>query len=782
MLYLGKSVADGRRFEIKANHLTTHGLCVGMTGSGKTGLCIDLIEELRLAGVPTLILDPKGDMTNLLLSFPSLSAGDFKPWLEAGQAEKEGVTLDELAEKTAARWREGLAEAGLGAGQIEQMQQRCPAVLYTPGSTAALPLNVLSVLERPETDDVETQGELIKTAVGALLGLIGVSSDPLTGREFILLSNIVDFCWDNGQPASLERIIAYVQDPPMKRLGVFAVDAFFPPDRRVELALKLNGLLASPAFALWRQGAPLNIDALLWDEQKRPRCCVLYLAHLNENERMFVIALVASRLVAWMKRQAGSENLRALLFIDEVMGLMPPHPANPPSKTALVTLYKQARAFGLGVVVATQNPMDIDYKVFSNAGLWMVGRLSTDNDRRRVLDGLRGLPGLPDDLPGTLAGLGKRQFFVRNVHATEPAVVGSRFAMSFLRGPLTKEDLTRLPQTASAAAAPEPVAERVEGLFQPPNIAGVERHFLAPEALRDPEWLAVFRAGGQHASSPDHTLYAPALYVACQVRYDDTKAQVLYDETVSRVIAGLDALDRLPAYEDDETPRADLAPFFNDFAPPNARFLPLPSWLDDPAEFEQAQRQFVDYILRSKMLPLFVNRELKMYSRPGENEEQFSQRCAELADERAKEQLEKVQARFQTKLTRLEDKRRRLGGKLDDKRQEAGSRDMESMTGMLESAAGFLFGRRRSIGRAVSSTMRSRRMAQKAHRRHEQLADDLAALEADIENLHDEMAETEEKIYAEFEEKAQRIEPYPVPAERADIRPLKRAIIWAPLR
>jgi len=779
MLYIGKRVADGGRYEIAPHALTTHGLCVGMTGSGKTGLCIALIEELRLKGIPSIILDPKGDMTNLLLAFPELAPANFAPWVDPALAQREGKTVDQLATETATRWREGLAGDGIGPERIAEMTQRCPVALFTPGSTAGEPLNILGGLATPDVDDPEVQGELIKTAVNALLELIGVKSDPLTGREYILLSNIIDYCWDQKQEATFERIISYVQNPPMKRLGVFAVDGFYPPDRRMELALKLNGLLASPTFRIWMEGTPLSIDSLLADEDGRPRCSVLYLAHLNEAERMFVIALVASRLVAWMHRQPGSEQLRALMFIDEVMGLMPPHPHNPPSKSALITLFKQARAFGLGVVAATQNPMDVDYKVFSNAGLWMIGKLSTDNDRRRVVEGMRGAAGAPENLTEIISGLGKRQFFIRNVRADAPAVIKSRFAMSYLRGPLTKDDISRIAGPIERPTADDKKPEP-EGMVQAPVIDQVRNYYLAPEALREPELAAVFNRAVEDKPSTT-MLYAPALYVAAQARYDDAKANLVYDETISRVLFALHEFDHLPPFDEEQPPLPDLASFLVSHPLPDSRFQPLPTWLDDAAEFESAERGLVDFIVRKCSLPLFFNPELKLYSRPGESEEHFAERCAQEADEQAKVQLEKLQDKFKSKLNRLEKKRSRLQGKLDDAREETKSRDMESMASVLESAAGFLFGRRRSIGRAVSTNMRRRRMADKVRRRQDQFEEELVELEEDIRELTEEMADNEEKVYDEAEARAGKIEPYLVPPERTDVRPVMRAIIWVPL-
>lgn len=775
-MYIGKTLSDGQPYSIKPSSLTTHGLCVGMTGSGKTGLCIALLEELRRAGVPSIVIDPKGDMGNLALAFPALDTASFAPWIDPAEAQKAGQTTDEMAAAMAQRWREGLANDQLTPDDIRAMDATCPVTIFTPGSTAGQPLNLLAGLAAPEDDDPETRSELIKAAVGSLLGLVGIQSDPLTGREFILLANVLDYCWEHDEEATLERLIAYVQNPPIKRLGVFAVDSFFPAGDRLKLALALNGLMASPTFRLWREGTPLSIAALLRTSDGRPQTSVLYLAHLTETERLFVIGLVTARLVSWMRRQPGTGELRALLYLDEVFGLMPPHPQNPPTKGPLLTLFKQARAFGVGVVAATQNPMDVDYKVFANAGLWLVGRLATDNDRRRIVDGLRGAAQVPDDLAGTLASLDKRQFFVRSLKG-DNAVIRSRFAMSFLRGPLTKADIQRLSPTVVTDTPAAPPTTEPEGLLQAPVIAGVRQLFLDPSALREPELTAVF--GPAPATGHTTPLYRPAFFAACQARFDDTKARVVYDETVGRVVFPLPDNPPLPPFAD-AAPLPDLRAFVAEAPAPGARFAPLPSYLDEPAEFDAAARSLADYLYRARALPLFHNPGVKLYSRPGETEADFAERCRVAADEEAKKKIETEQAKAARRLERLERQRLRLEGRVDDAQQDAKSREMESMAGMLETAAGFLFGRRRSIGRAVSGTMSKRRMTARAKLRGDRYEDELNALAEEIQVLQDEIEAIEDNLATEFAALAEQIEPYPVNAERNDVRVVETAVLWVP--
>lgn len=438
-LYLGEAIGPdhertGEPTLVKAADLTTHGVIVGMTGSGKTGLGVALIEEALLQRIPTLILDPKGDLGNLLLAFPDLAAESFAPWVDGGDAAQ-----------VAAAWTEGLASWGIDGTRIQALRDAAAFTIYTPGSASGVGLNVVGSLQRPaEGTDAETITDEVGGFVSGLLGLVGIEADPLASREHILLANLVQQAWANGQDLDLAGLVAQVQTPPLRKLGVFELDEFFPPDDRTKLALRLNGLLASPAFAAWGQGETLDIGALL-EPGGRPGCAIISLSHLSDEERQFVVTLVLSKLVTWMRRQPGTDQLRALVYFDEVVGYVPPTAA-PPAKGPILTLLKQARAFGVGLVLATQNPVDVDYKALSNAGTWMIGRLQTEQDKARLLDGLSAAAGGVDTaaMSSTIAGLDKREFVLRQAGKDAPVTFTSRWAMSYLRGPLTREQIATL--------------------------------------------------------------------------------------------------------------------------------------------------------------------------------------------------------------------------------------------------------------------------------------------------------------------------------------------------
>ena len=451
--------AAGEPLAVDSEDLTTHGVIVGMTGSGKTGLGIVLLEEALLAGVPALILDPKGDMGNLLLTFPDLAAADFRPWVSEDDARAAGISVDALAARTAADWKAGLESQGIGPDRIRALRDAAEATIYTPGSEAGVPLNVVGSLQAPPLSwetEAETLRDEIEGTVMSVLGLVGIDADPLASREFVLLSNLLENAWRAGRDLDLATLIGEVQSPPLRKLGVFDIDSFFPPKERTALALRLNGLLASPAFAAWGKGVPLDIGALLRTPAGKPRAAIVYLAHLSDEERQFAVTLVLSKLVTWMRAQPGTSDLRALVYMDEVFGFAPPTAA-PPAKKPILTIFKQARAFGVGMVLATQNPVDLDYKAMSNAGTWLVGRLQTDNDKARVLDGLKSAAGGADlaALDAAIGGLGKREFMLVSAKSSQPVVFATRWAMSYLRGPLTRDQVALLMRDV---AVPAPVS------------------------------------------------------------------------------------------------------------------------------------------------------------------------------------------------------------------------------------------------------------------------------------------------------------------------------------
>ncbi|MET0662512.1 MAG: helicase HerA-like domain-containing protein, partial [Ilumatobacteraceae bacterium] len=518
---------------IGSDDLTTHGVIVGMTGSGKTGLGVVLIEEVLRAGVPVIAIDPKGDLTNLRLLFPDLAPGDFRPWIDEAQAKNAGQAPDEFAAAQASLWTDGLGRWALGGDDIAALVAATDVTIYTPGSTSGMPVNLIGSLQVPgDMDDTENVADEIGGYVSGLLGLVGIDADPLSSREHILLSNLIHHSWEQGQALDLPALVRQVAVPPIRKLGVFELDQFFPEKDRMGLAMKLNGLLASPSFAAWAEGDPLDIASMLFRPDGGARCAIVTIAHLTDEERQFVTTLVLSKLVTWMRRQTGTTDLRAMLYMDEVAGYLPPT-ANPPTKQPIMTLMKQARAFGLGVVLATQNPVDIDYKAISNAGTWMIGRLQTDRDKARLLDGMTSAAGGADiaAIDATISGLGKREFVLRRPGRDTPEVFTTRWAMAYLRGPMTRDQIaavTARPEPAAPGTSAGPTDPTTEGArtVMPAVATGIAVRYVDVAA----PWLTAV------AGNPAGTVRSAAIVARVALRYDETRADLVHDDEYEAVL------------------------------------------------------------------------------------------------------------------------------------------------------------------------------------------------------------------------------------------------------
>lgn len=520
-------VVDDATVYYDARDLTTHGIILGMTGSGKTGLAVTLLEEAVLDGIPMIIIDPKGDITNMCLAFPELTAEHFQPWVNPEDATRANRSMEEHAKAEAEKWAAGLEEWGITNDRIQQFRRASRYSIYTPGSDAGLPISILQSFAAPKEGWVgneEALRERISGIVSALLALIGVNAKPLEDREHILMTNLFEYNWKNGVDLSMEQLILQVQRPPFSKLGVFEVETLFAEKDRFKLAQKLNNILATPSFQNWIQGEPLHIPSLLYTPEGQPRTSIIYVAHLNDQERQFIITLILQGVLAWMRTLTGTTSLRAMIYIDEVFGMFPPYPRNPVTKEPILRLLKQARAFGIGMMLATQNPADLDYKGLSNAGTWFIGKLQTDNDKNRVLEGLDSARDATSALDiktvaDTLGKLGRRQFIMHNIHEVNtPILMQSRFSMSYLRGPLARDQIMRLmanqrgarPTSMPSSPTAMPQSEPLPSYMAPPPRSATEpklfelpseeewgaepTYYTAPEIVPEPTMPASSRA------------------------------------------------------------------------------------------------------------------------------------------------------------------------------------------------------------------------------------------------------------------------------------------------
>ncbi|MCB8959001.1 MAG: DUF87 domain-containing protein [Ardenticatenales bacterium] len=799
--------------------LTTHAVVVGMTGSGKTGLCLDLLEEAGLNNVPALMIDPKGDITNALLHFPDLLPADFEPWVNATEARREGKTTAEVAAATAELWRNGLASWDITPARIQRLQDGPRFAVYTPGSDAGLPVSILASLKAPAldwNDNREALREQISGTVTALLGLIGMKDiDPVRSREHILLANIFETAWSQGQDLNLGELIMQTQSPPFEKLGVFDIERFFPEKDRFELAMLLNNILAAPAFQAWIEGEPLDIQGLLYEPDGRARHTIFYIAHLSDSERMFFVTLLYSAVESWMRTQAGTPSLRALVYFDEIFGYLPPI-GNPPSKEPMLRLLKQARAFGVGLVLATQNPVDIDYKALSNAGTWFIGKLGTEQDKARLLDGLATAAGAGldrreyDDL---ISALGKRVFLLRNVHEKAPLLFQTRWAMNYLAGPVTRNQIPALNALAghgqTAAAAPVTPAQRTPPRAQPvpaaaaagaatgamaervaaPSAAdplaelgsqtapavpkGINEYYL-PNNLTAAESARKEQRRFHKGARPVGLLYRPVLLAQANIHFSNRKYN--YNEMLQRAALLPEVDDRgATRWEDFLTDPIDPRQF--DRAPlGETRFASLPGNLTDNKLLRTLQDDFQDWLYRYTQVDIRANEDLDVYAPPGTDDAAFRKLCEDAAEDKESAEREKVKASFEKKLDSIKDKLAREERELAEDEAELAARKREETVKHAETIFG-LFTKRRS---SFSGSMTKRRMTSKAKEDVEESVAAIAAFKEDIADLEEAYADEIQAVEDKWDEIIAKETTIPLNPFKKDIDVNVFGLAWLP--
>ncbi len=769
--------------------LTTHAVVTGMTGSGKTGLCVGLLEEAALMGIPAIIIDPKGDLTNLLLHFPDLAPQDFQPWIDSDLARRAGKTIEQVATDASNSWKNGLKEWGITPERVLALKNAAQFAVFTPGSDSGIPVSVLSSLAAPEIswqDNREILRERIASTVTALLGLVGFEDiDPLRSREHILLSNIFETAWSAGKDVDLTELILQTQTPPFDKLGAFPVDTFFPAKDRMELAMVLNNILAAPAFETWREGQSLDVNSLLYTEDGKPRHSIFYLAHLSDAERMFFVTLLFSAVETWMRTQSGATSLRALLYMDEIFGYLPPQ-RNPPSKQPLLRMLKQARAFGLGLLLATQNPVDVDYKGLSNAGTWFIGKLQTEQDKNRLLDGLESAGGgvSRNVFDKLISSLGKRVFVLHNVHAKAPQLLQTRWAMNFLAGPITRTQIPALNALANAEAtlqaksqsvpASRPVASapasqpsfmasapsrpRQSSIPQSsnspfsstkPSIPSGIREFFLPQNYSLPE---AFKAAEQSMPAEamiEGVVYKPSLVASANVRILDRKLGVDSEATRSAVVGvpekrgtlrwedyifsghSLDSLDTSPA--------------------PSSRFSTIDAPLNDPKLMTSLQKDFTDWVFRNSAVTARANQALKVFAGPDVTQAEFMKACSDAARDARDAEIAKKTTALDRQLKTHEDKLMREERELREDEAELSNRKVEEAGTHLENLTGLFGGRRKSS--RLSSSLTKRRMTEQAKSDVEESIGAIAEFKTQIEDLQ----RRREEVVAEINERWGRV-------------------------
>ena len=783
--YLGREVdpeSGADRPELllyDSRDLTTHAVCVGMTGSGKTGLCLSLLEEAAIDGVPTIAIDPKGDIGNLLLSFPQLRSEDFAPWVDPGAAARKGLSNEAFAETTATSWRKGLEDWQQDGERIQRFRDAADVTIYTPGSASGRSLSILRSFDAPPPElrnDAAALGERTSSTVAGLLSLLGVAADAIQSREHILLSTLLQDAWSQGRSLDLAGLIQGIQRPPFDKVGVFDLETFYPAKDRLQLAMRLNHLLAAPGASAWMNGEPLDIQSLLYTPQGKPRIAVISIAHLSDAERMFVVTLVLGEVVAWMRRQSGTSSLRALFYMDEIFGYFPPS-AMPPSKQPLLTLMKQARAFGLGVVLATQNPVDLDYKGLSNAGTWFIGRLQTERDKARVIEGLLSTSAGGLDKPrleALLANLSARVFLMRNAHDDAPVLFRTRWALSYLRGPLTLAEIARLqPQQSVPRAASAPQESQAQAPAATANDAGRN----AAQGQSKPVLPAAINEYFFNVSAGARLL--PRVLGMVRLHFIDKASGIDVWETRSYLAPLSD--DGTQADWADADVHGDLAGQLSKQAPANASYAEAPASVARAQNYATWSKQLATHAYSSATLEVLRCPSLKFVSAPGGAESEFRARVALAMREKRDAALEALRRKFAPRLTSLEDQQRRAHDRVARERSQLSDQKLHTALSVGTSILGALLGRKKvgvtSVGRMGSAA----RSAGRIGRESDDVAraqDSLEVLQRRHADLETEFAQESQRLQRDFDPATAVIETANIKPRKSDIEVNETALVW----
>ena len=764
--------------------LTTHAVIIGMTGSGKTGLGIGIIEEALIDNIPVIAIDPKGDLPNLLLTFPGLNAGDFRPWVNEQEAVKKGLTADQFASEQANLWRKGLAGWDQEPERISRLKSAADFAVYTPGSSSGLPVNVLRSFSPPPTaiqEDPDLFNERIQTTTTSLLSLLGIEADPVTSRDHILIANIFKLMWENGREIDLAGLIRSIQAPPFERIGIMDLENFYPSKDRFSLAMRLNNLLASPGFEAWLTGEPLDVGRFLHTQSGKPRVSIFTISHLSDQERMFFVSMLLNEIVGWMRIQTGTTSLRAILYMDEIYGYFPPV-ANPPSKVPLLTLLKQARAFGLGVILSTQNPVDLDYKGLSNTGTWFIGRLQTERDKERVLAGLEGAAAGEGFNKGKmeeiLAGLGQRVFLLHNVHETEPVIFETRWVLSYLPGPMSREQIKRLvadrkTDASDVAASAAPILE--ERLTEGTATAGA----ISTGVPLVPQGVSAYYLPA--SGTGRETVYYPAVIGCVEVHY--ISAKYLVDTAISTtIVAELSEGPVTVSWNHAMEVTAAPDDLLSDPLP-GAEFAELPPVAQRDAAYGKWNKDLLRWAAKNRTVTLYRSRRFSMTSLVSETEGDFRARLAQYARERRDLEVEKIRRTYGSKFMTLRNRLMRAEQAMAREQEQAKSRKVETAISFGTALMSAFLGRK-----AVSSTsayrmgtaMKSASRIGKESMDVERARERAQVIQGQLEDMEMRLQEDIAALDAGFDAVLEELEEVRIYPRKTDIAVHVFGLVWLP--
>ena len=772
----------GKRYDMEAQKLTeepvlydskdltTHAAIIGMTGSGKTGLGIGILEEAALDHIPVIAIDPKGDMGNLLLTFPQLKPENFRPWINPRTALDKGQTPDEFAASQAALWKKGLGQWGQTGKRIAQLRKNADLAIYTPGSNSGLPVSVLHSFDAPDADlidDIDLYRERVQATATGILTLLDMDADPVSSREHILISRLLDNAWKEGRSLDVPALIGEIQNPPITKIGVMNIDSFFPANDRFKLAMALNNLLAAPGFEAWMQGTPLSAKDLLYTEEGKPRISVMAISHLDDAQRMFFVSMLLNELIGWMRAQPGTSSLRAILYMDEIFGYMPPI-ANPPSKKLFLTLLKQARAYGLGLVLATQNPVDLDYKGLSNTGTWFIGRLQTERDKARVMEGLEGATAGSFDkqaMERTIAGLGKRRFLLHNVHEDEPVVFNTRWVLSYLAGPLTRDHIRTLMKTAknrivaAAKAVSKPKRKSAESApALPPSIDQFFVRGIGEELVYHPRLVA----GGDVVFTSARYNIEDERPVLHTVEFEDGPVDIDWDNGEPLELA-IDDLE--------------------DEGEEGATFADCPAAADNAKAYSGWGKDYKRWLRQNETVTLYRSKRFRLTSLPTETEGDFRARLQDAASEKRDAAIAKIRKRYATKVTTLENRLMRAEQAIAVQKEQSTKRKLDTAISFGTAILGAVLGRKKlssSTATKMGSAIKTAGSARKEAADVERAKQTAEKVRVDIAALNKELEEEVGKLDTAFDAQTEELSEIVVRAKSTDIHVAVTGLVWLP--
>ncbi|WP_323588149.1 ATP-binding protein [Aliarcobacter butzleri] len=773
LFYIGKEKIDDNFVPLvyKNKDLLTHAAIIGMTGSGKTGLGISLLEEAAIDNIPSIIIDPKGDMTNLLLTFPSLQGSDFEPWIEEQDASNNGLSVKEFAQNTANLWKNGLERDFQNASRIEKFKNSADFTIYTPGSDAGIQISILSSFKAPNKEVIEDNDllvSLVNSTVSSILSLIEEKSDT-TSKESILISSIFMNYFKENKDLTLEELITLIVTPPFSKIGVFDLETFFAQSERLKLALKLNNIIANPSFKTWIEGETLDISNLLYDETGKAKVSIFSIAHLNDSQRMFFVTLLLNQMVAWMRRQEGTTSLKALLYMDEIFGYFPPN-SNPPSKQPMLTLLKQARSFGIGIILSTQNPVDIDYKGLANIGTWFIGRLQTKQDKEKVIDGLSSANEgnlNKDEVMNLISNLEKRNFILKNINEDGIKIFETRWALSYLKGPISKDGIKKLMSEKKKQNIP---TQKIENENQTTQI-NIEKGIPKP--------IITSNLTEKYLYSSQNSAYylQPYLICSCDVHYIDAPKNIDFEEKISYKIY-LDENMKNIDFEEKEELRNNS---FEEKEKPNSFYYELPSFIQKERDLKVIEKDFMDYIYRNSKLTLYKNEFLKITSKQTESLNDFKIRLQDRLNEKIDLEVEKLKIKFVKENDSIETKLSKLYEKLQKEEIQATSTTTDTIISIGTSLLGAFFGNsvinKTNIGKVATSAKGVSKIL-KERNDVKQVENEILELQQQKEALKTLLENEIEKINLANQSSNFPIEEIFIKPKRSDIYNTKLALLW----